>query len=241
MWTAWGRILRRGLDSRMSEIATPTARRLRRPSLKDSRFIIGLLLVLLSTVLGAVVVSRFDSTVPRLVAARQLVAGDPLTEADVIRVDVRLGDVDTAYLTADSGVPADLWVLRDLRPGELIPASAVGSRSAIGVQPVALSVDPASAASLTTGSVVDVYVNRPAKKQSTTIAGKEFEGPTLALPAVTVARVEEQGRVGVGSSSPRAVQVLVETDRVSALVADVDAGAKITLVLVPGSVTRPTS
>ena len=48
----------------MSDLPTPTASRVRAPSWRDSRLLVGLLLVLLSTVLGSVVVARADDRVP---------------------------------------------------------------------------------------------------------------------------------------------------------------------------------
>ncbi len=223
----------------MSELPTPTASRLRPPSLRDSRFIVGLLLVLISTVLGAVVLSRADDTVPRYAAAGHLVPGQELTLADVVRVDVRLGSLEAAYLSAEAPVPGDTWVLRELRQGELIAVSALGSRSAVAVQPVTLMVDPGSAASLVTGSVVDVYVNRPTPKTAGSSAAA-FTGPERALERVSISRVEEGQRIGVGSRE-QAVQVLVPVDKVKDLVADIDLGARITLILVPGSPTRASS
>lgn len=224
----------------MSDLATPTASRLTRPSLRDSRLIVGVLLVLASTVLGAVLFARAGQTVPMYAARGQLVPGQALTAADLVRVDVHLGDTGPAYLSAKEPLGADLWVLREVRPGELIPASGVGARSAITVQPVTLLVDPTSAAGLTMGSVVDVYVNRPAAKGAGA-GGPDLAGPERSLAGVTVGRVEEAARVGVASTSPRSVQVLVPMEAVKGLVADVDLGAKITLVLVPGSVTKAPS
>ena len=48
----------------MTDLPTPTATRLRRPSWRDSRLLVGVLLVLVSTVLGSVVVARADDRVP---------------------------------------------------------------------------------------------------------------------------------------------------------------------------------
>ncbi len=225
-----------GQNRVMTQLATPTATRLRRPSLRDSRFIIGVLLVLLSTVLGAVVLSRADATVPRYAAAGPLVPGQQVTSADLVRVDVRLGDLDQAYLSAEAALPSDTWVLRELRAGELVPVSALGPQALIAVQPVSLLVDPSAAASLVQGSVVDVYVNRPAKGAAGS-AVDAWQGPERVLERVSVGRVEEAARVGIASRE-RAVAVLVPVERVKGLVADIDLGAKITLVLVPGSPTR---
>ena len=76
----------------MSDLPTPTASRLRSPSWRDTRLLVGVLLVLVSTVLGSVVVARADDRVPVYAAKGQVAPGQRLTESDVVRVDVLLGD-----------------------------------------------------------------------------------------------------------------------------------------------------
>lgn len=219
----------------MTDLPTPSAKRLQRPSWRDSRLILGVVLVLASTVLGSVTVARAGNTVPVYAASSVLVAGQRLTLADISRVDVRLGPATSAYLSAEHTPPVDGVVLRDLRPGELIPISAVGTRTEVGVQPVTILVDATSAGVLVTGSVVDVYVNRPDPKAVVSTAGTGYAGPDRVLEAVTVLRVGgDQGVLG-SRAQTRSVQVLVPRARVTQLVGDVDAGAKITLVPVPGS------
>ena len=82
----------------MSDLPTPTASRVRAPSWRDSRLLVGLLLVLVSTVLGSVVVARADDRVPVYAARGDVAPGQRLTEADVVRVDVLLGDGAAGYL-----------------------------------------------------------------------------------------------------------------------------------------------
>ena len=60
----------------MSELPRPAAKRLRRPSWRDSRLLVGVLLVLLAATLGARAVAAADDRVPVWVAAGDLVAGD---------------------------------------------------------------------------------------------------------------------------------------------------------------------
>ena len=219
----------------MTDLPTPTASRLRRPSWRDSRLVIGVLLVLVSTVLGALVVARADDRVPVWAARGQVAPGQQLAESDLVRVDVLLGDGAATYLSADRALPGPTFALRDLRPGELVPASAVGGPDRVDVQQVALLVDTTSASTLTRGSVVDVYVNRPAT--GTTVGTPTYAGPERALEAVAVARVAGEDDVLGGATDTRAFHVMVPRDEVQGLVADVDAGARITLVPVPGGVT----
>jgi hypothetical protein len=223
----------------MSDLPSPTATRLRPPSWRDSRLLVGVLLVLLSTVLGSVVVARADDRVPVYAAKGQVAPGQRLTAADVVRVDVLLGEGAVGYLSADRPLAADTWSLRNLRPGELIPLAAVGGSAAVEVQQVALLVDATSASALSAGSVVDVYVNRPV--EGSTVGLPTYAGPERALEAVSVVRVAGEDDVLGGSAASRAVHVMVPRESVRDVVADVDVGARITLVPVPGGVTAAAS
>ena len=100
-----------------------------------------------------------DDRVPMYAAAGPLLPGEPLSADRLTRVDVQLGDEGDRYLSAAQGVPQGAFVLREVRPGELVPSSAVGTRDQVGVQSLTLVVDAGSAEPLVEGSVVDVYVN----------------------------------------------------------------------------------
>ena len=90
------------------------------------------------------------------------------------------------------------------------------------------------AAPLTTGTVVDVFVN-PRVVGGT---AEEYSGPELLLERVTVAAVDTDGR-GLGSSGRgTAVRVMVPSAKVPDLIAAVDLQAKVTVFPVPGAVTR---
>jgi hypothetical protein len=219
----------------MSDLPTPTASRLRSPSWRDSRLLVGVLLVLVSTVLGSVVVARADDRVPVYAARGDVVPGQRLTDTDVVRVDVLLGDGAAGYLRADRPLAADTWSLRALRPGELIPVSGVGSGDAVDVQQVAFLVDATSASALSAGSVVDVYVNRP--KEGSTVGLPTYAGPERVLESVSVVRVAGEDGVLGTSAETRAVHVMVPREAVRDVVADVDLGARITLVPVPGGLS----
>ena len=95
--------------------------------------LVGLLLVLLATTVGAKVIASADDRVPAGMLpewpSSQATSSDNLT-----RVDIQLGDGMERYLSA-RGVPADT-----LRPArgprrELVPASAVAGKDVVNVQP----------------------------------------------------------------------------------------------------------
>ncbi len=215
----------------MAALAAPIAGRLRRPSWKDARLVVGLVLVLLATGLGAAGLRAADDRVPVLVAKSVLVPGQRLDPSLLTTAEVQVERTGDAYVTAARGVPSDGYVLREVRPGELVPASAVGTAAQVGVAPLAVSIDQVSASTLATGSLVDVYADKPTTGSGT----PQFAGPQRVLERVYVAKVSSGGS-GLGSSSHPFAQLLIPTGQVVETIGLVNAGAKITLVAVPGSV-----
>lgn len=222
----------------MTDLPTPTATRLRKPSWRDSRLIVGVLLVLVSVVGGALVVRAADERVPVYAAKRQLVPGQALGADDLVRVDAQLGDAGEHYVSASSAPPRDSYVLRELRPGELVPRSAIGAPDVAQTQPVVLQVDATSASVLVAGAVVDVYVNAKVTGEEDTPGEARFAGPQLTLESVAVSNVAQDDGLLAAGAGTRAVQVMVPRDKVRQLIDDVDLGAKITLVPTPGSIRQ---
>lgn len=196
----------------------------------------GVLLVLLSVTLGSLVVAHADDRVPVYAARVALVPGQRVTPDDLRRVDVQLGAQEDHYLGA-AAVPSDRFVLRPVEAGELVPVTAVGGRDDVGVQPLTLAIDAGSAAALRVGSRVDVYVN-PVDPE---VAGSRdgFRGPELALQGVSVSSLPRE-RDGFGSSTggDRPVQVMAPTSLVKGIIGQVDGGARVTMVPVPGAELR---
>ena len=219
----------------MAELPKPTAARLRKPSWRDSRLVVGVVLVLLSMAMGAKVIASADDTVPMYAAAASLVPGQPVTQRDVKRVDVQLGADRSKYVAADHDIASGTFALRDIRPGELLPRSALGTKADINLKPVSVPVDGGGAAQLAAGSIVDVWVN--AKDPSS--AAEKFGNPVKTLEAAPVVRTPDTSGGGLGGASgTTAVQIMVPEASVQALIAAIDQGAKITLVPVPGSPTK---
>ena len=218
----------------MSDLPVPSASRLRRPGWRDARLLVGLVLVLASVALGSYVVAHADDRQPVYAAAGALVPGRPLTEDDLVRVDVQLGSQATRYLPVGPGLAPDRYVLREVPAGELVPASAVGGREQVEVQPLTLVVDAGAAATLRVGTRVDVYVN-PVDPAATGSA-KRFTGPELALQGVSVAGLPKtSGGLGSSTGADRPIQVMAPTDRVKDIIGAVDLGARVTVVPVAGT------
>lgn len=218
----------------MGELARPHAKRLQRPSWRDARLLAGVVLVLLATALGAKVVASADDTEPMYAASRPLKPGDQLTMDNLARVDVNLGERSAKYVSARQALSHDSYALREVREGELVPASAVGGQGEVGVQPVTVQVEASSAAGLAVGSVVDVWLSPrdPATTQ------ERYLDAVLALERVAVSAVpSQQGRFGTAAATAP-VQLRVPRSQVPTVIGGVDRKARFTLVPVPGSLTR---
>ena len=146
----------------MTQLPTPQARRLRPATWKDSRLVLGVVLVLASVIVGALAFSAVDEREGVWVAAGEMTPGDRVGEDDLTRVEVQLDDDAAAYLRTEDGLPQDAVVDRPLRQGELVPRDALVDASSLTVSPVPVHVDPIYLTDLTKGSRVSVYTAVPA-------------------------------------------------------------------------------
>lgn len=223
----------RGQD--VGELPTPTAKRLQKPSWRDTRLLVGVVLVLLATAVGAKVIGAADDRVAMYAAAQTLKPGDRLTTDNLKPVDVQLGDAGAVYLSATAALAPDRFAVRQVPQGELVPMDAIGSQADVSVQPVTIVVDANSATSLRVGSVVDVWVS----ERDTATTQERYLDAKLSLERVSVGAVpSDQSRFGAAAASA-AVQVLVPRARVQAVIAASDKRSRFTLVPVPGSPSGP--
>ena len=207
----------------------PTAHRLRRPSWKDPRLLVGVLLVLASVALGSRVVAAADETVGVWAAADALVAGDRVHDGALSVVQVRLDGAPERYLPADQPLPAAAVALRPVGPGELVPRSAVGDADGLERRPVGVPLGGPVPSGLVRGALVDVWVSEPDPGRAGT-----FADPEQVAAAAEVAEVTSGGgALSAGGSTT--VQVLLAEDELRDVLRGLASGAEVALVLVPGS------
>ncbi len=164
---------------------SPAAARLGTPSWLDARLVLGVLLVLVSVLVGAKVLAGADSSQQVWAATRDLPAWTVLTAADLELTKVRLFGSSGRYLAGRA--PVGYVVLRGVGSHELLPHDALSApgpkvqRRHVTV-PVAAGHLPGD---LQRGDVVDLYVTPDDKavRRGTATA------PRLVLSDVLVARV----------------------------------------------------
>jgi hypothetical protein len=211
----------------LSDLHVPAVR-LRRPSWRDSRLLIGVLIVLASVAIGARVVAAADDSVPVFAAASALPSGHAITAADLRVVRVHLDGGVAGYLSARSGVPADLVSTRPVGAGELIPSAAVGPASALTRRPVAVPMPAPLPAGLKPGAAVDVWAS--AKQGGTASSG--YLPPTRIAQGVEVYAISAAGG-GLAAATGDSVQILLEEGELRALLDALANGAKVAVVPAP--------
>ena len=173
----------------------------------DPRLLIGLVLVIGSVAGVVAIVSTADETVQVYSANSSLTPGDRISLADLDTSNVRLAGVGSLYLLPGDVPDGGFVVTRAIDEGELIPVSAVGSVSGLRLTSLVLNVSGALAASIESGSTVDVWSSRE-------VANGKFGLPGVIVAGATVVRLVQSETIMAGGESV-AVEVLVPKARIA--------------------------
>lgn len=223
----------------MSQTIPAPAARLKAPSWRDPRLLVGVLLVLASVVVGGRLAAASDASVRVWAARATLASGDDVTAPGLVAVRVGLRESAPRYLSADAPLPPGLVALRTVGAGELVPATSVGAASRLERTPLGLAYEGEVPRAMVKGALVDVWVTPPPPSAATTLetAGATDappQAPTVLAGRVEVAEVSASSGA-FASSRGRTVSVSLSRDQVAQALAARAAGAQITLLLVPGT------
>ncbi|MDP9417379.1 MAG: hypothetical protein M3P48_06010 [Actinomycetota bacterium] len=211
----------------VAELPAPPAARLARARWRDKRLVGGVLLVLLSVISGAKVIAEADESVPVWAVTAPMAPDAVLTEDDLRRVNVRIGDSVGSYVLADGRGPVGYVVQRDLQAGELLPAAAVVRAELADRRRLTVAVPDAVAKGLGRNSVVDVYV-----VPDQLPGAREPREARLVLAQVTVATDPARNRGLGGGRGEVGVELVVPGDEVQELLSALATGSP-ALVQVP--------
>lgn len=193
-------------NGRMSEVSTrvaadevsspPVARRLQHSRWRDPKLWVGIVVVLLSVVIGSRLLSSSDDSVAVWQLARDVPAGSLVARTDlqVTRVHFDQPSARAAYVLAADASWRGGHALRDLHAGELLARHALGGSAADGLRELPLAVSSVhQPADLRPGDHVEVWaVPRP-------VGGRPAAAPVRVLPDVTVLAVPGDGLTGAGA------------------------------------------
>ena len=210
----------------MSGSAAAEGTRLKRPSWKDPRLLVGILLVLASVVGVISLVGAADQTTEAYAAREPIAVGETLTTDKLHRVKVRLGEVEQHYLTPETGLDAGLVAVQRIGKDQLVPRESLGRVDALDRKPVAITVQETLPEQAVAGTRVDVWVSLPDARNG-------FAEPRLLLPGAEIAQVTS-GSTALGSSKSTVLMVLVGDGQMPAILGAQANEAKISVVWNPG-------
>jgi Flp pilus assembly protein CpaB len=199
-----------------AELHSPAAARLALPRWLSGRMVVGVLIVLLSVVVGVRVISAADQTVPVLVAAEDLAPGQPLT-ADLVELQrVRLEHGLDSYLTGEVGT--GYVVVRPVGQGELLPKAAISpATEAADARYITVPFDGSELPpGIAAGDVVDVWLTPL----------DDGKAATLLLPAVSVTAATTGGGGFTDSSRQAQVTLAVTGEDLQEVTAQLVAAAR---------------
>jgi hypothetical protein len=153
----------RGSSSRLAEPAippSPPARRLTRRSWRDGRLIFGVLVVLVSVVLGARLFATADRTAGWVAAKTDLPAGHVVTAADLVTVRAQLTDATARHYYPGRRMKEIVGgtLATAVGAGDLISGTDFAGAGAAATRIVPIVVDAGRLPDLSVGDHVDVYV-----------------------------------------------------------------------------------
>ncbi|MET0296970.1 MAG: SAF domain-containing protein [Microbacterium sp.] len=206
-------------------MTSDTARPSRRRPWGDARFLLGLLLVAASIAGVWFVVAAARSTTPVLAAAHTIVPGAVVTDADVLVVDVALGQSGGAYIEPVDLVPG-LVATRTIDEGELVPAAALDDAATARTTTVVLRSAADVPASVGPGSVVEVW-------RAPLLESGAYDEPRILVADATVVSVtRDESMMGGGSA---ALEIVIARSDVAAVLAAIADGSSLSVVPTSGA------
>ena len=205
---------------------TATAQRFKKPTWRDPRLVVGLLLVLTSIVAVILLISALNRTEPYYVAAHDLSVGQSITDDDLVTVDVRLQDASPQYVAGGTDLGDNDVLVQRIPKGQLVPAAAVGTADELDRSPVGIALETPLPAEASAGSRVDVWV---ADQKA---SGRGYESPRKLVPGAEISTIESTNSA-LASSTGTTVHVLATPAQIEPLVDALGNSAKVTLVLNP--------
>lgn len=203
------------------------APRLSKPSWKDPRLLIGILLVLASVAGVVALVGNADSTVPMYAAKDALVVGQKITAESFTVVQVQLGDVDGKYLDPTDELDVNAVAVRMVPKGELVSRTSIGRIDALDRKPAPITITEPLPKEVVVGAYVDVWVALPDDRNG-------FVEPVLMLPGAEVASLNAASGT-LGASKNMALMVLVTDSQMPKFLGAVANKARVSVVWNPGA------
>ena len=218
---------------------SPGARRLGTPRWWDARLVVGVLLVLVSVLAGARLLSASGRSQTVWAAARDLAPGTQLAAGDLKTARVRLYGNPGRYVSGRGAPPYGFLLRRGVGAQELLPFAALTRPGGdLALRYVTVPVGRGHLApNLRSGTQVDVYVS-PERRAGVAVLAPSEVSPRLVVRNVTVLQRPRTAGFAGGGTSDEAVVLAVRPTDVPSVLAAMSSG-RIDLVGVPSAQEAP--
>lgn len=202
------------------------ARRLRKPTVKDPRLIVGVLLVALSVWLGVWAVNDARELSVAYVAKSSFVVGQQVTQEDLQAVEVNLASIGGQYLTAPLNEDESYFASQGVQSGGLVPIVALNTSLQFTTRVLPINIGSELPAEAEVGSAVDLWATPSRVESATTLE------PTLVAESLTISQLAG-GSGAFSASRGQTVQVVVPEDLVSKVLAATAGDVELSLLVRP--------
>ena len=205
----------------MAKTSDAVVGRVRRPSWRDPRLLVGLVLIAVAVAAVVAIVQRSDTTEPFYAAAHDLAPGTVLSEGDLVVVHVRVSSGE--YVPQPDAVVGRV-LGRTVGEGELLPASALVDGDAYSARSIAVQTSMPLADGVGVGSSVDLWV---------TVSDDAGPHSTLVGSGLAVTDVRE-AKSTLGGGGGQTVYVAVPLADVAKVLDAVSSDGEIAIVAAGG-------
>lgn len=187
----------------------------------DVRFLVGIVLVVVSIAGVWFIVSASDDAVPVLRPTRTITAGEALSSSDFQVVEVGLGALADGYIGPEDLKPGQI-AARTLAEGEIVPASATAAATANRSTTIVVESSTGLPEEVTTGTVVEVWHAPPVDD------GRSYDVPRILVAEVIVRSVVESE--GMLAEEGTTVELVIDRADVAEVLAAVTGGSSLSVV-----------
>lgn len=199
------------------------AQRLQKPTIKDPRLIIGVLLIIFSMTAVGLVLKAGNKTETYLVAKNDISVGQKLSADDVVPVEAKMEDTQKSVYFTNLEDISGQYATAYIKAGKFLGTTDLENPSSDSRRKVTVVLESNAAAALNNGDRVDIWVARP-KENS-----QEFESPqTIMVGAEVSGKTSDESLIG--GTGKTAVTVLVLDDALPQLLEAVNNESKINLI-----------
>lgn len=187
----------------------------------DVRFLIGIVLVILSVAGVWLIVASARDTTPVLQVDRTIAPGEALVSGDFRVVEVSLGTAAADYV-APHDLAGGMVASRTLNPGELLPSSAIADADSARSTTIVVESSVPIPERVDTGTVVELWQAPPLADQD------GYDVPRILVADAVVASLPQEE--GVLAQRSAAIELVIDRADVADVLAAITGGSSLSVV-----------